>query len=264
MDKLEILYGDDFTPEQIGQWYEDEQEAFTDMYIRSNQDNYQYPYRALDVFHGFRYLPNAPIGHALGIGSATGSEFIPIIDRIEQITILEPSDLYRKWDNIRGVPAQWIEPEVSGDIIFDANTFDLITCFSVLHHIPNVSHVLFECVRVLKSGGFLLLREPVISMGDWRTPRPGLTKRERGIPRSYFHRVIFNNGLEVIYEAPCNFPVVEIVSNTFFHITPYNYRVLTWIDAVLSKMFAWNYHYHRTNIYQKFAPRSMCFVLRKT
>jgi SAM-dependent methyltransferase len=257
------LYGDDFSLEQIEQWYKDEQEAFTDMYVRPSQGNYRYPYHSLDLYHGFNHIPNVPIKHALGIGSATGEEFLPIIKRIQQITILEPTDLYREWDNIQGVPAQWIKPEVSGDLKFELNTFDLITCFSVLHHIPNVSHILDECVRVLKPGGFLLIREPVTSMGDWRAPRRGVTKRERGIPLPFFRHTIANSGLKVLYESSCNFPGLDIFSKKLFHIEAYNTEVLTITDFVISKMFAWNYRYHRTNIFQKIAPRSICFVLEK-
>ncbi len=261
----EVLYGDDFTLPQIEEWYRDEQEAFTNLYVRPQQETYRYPYHALDIYHAYRHLPpNIPIGHALGIGSATGDEFLPISNLLQQITILEPSSLYETQHNIGGIPARWVKPEVSGDILFPDQTFDLITCFSVLHHIPNVSFVIEECERVLKPGGFLLIREPITSMGDWRFPRKGVTKRERGIPLKYFHEVLSKTGLRIVYTHPCNFPVIEVGVRKFLGTLPYRSMFWTRLDALISMMFFSNYHYHRTNLIQKLASRTICFVLMKT
>ena len=88
----------------------------------------------------------------------------------------------------------------------DILAFALVTCFGVLHHIPNVSFVMSELGRVLEPGGVMLLREPVISMGDWRKPRRGLTKRERGIPLHLLQRIAVESGFEVIKQSLCMFP----------------------------------------------------------
>ncbi len=42
-----------------------------------------------------------------------------------------------------------------GDKPFESESFDLITSFGVLHHIPNVTHVINECGRVLADNGVL-------------------------------------------------------------------------------------------------------------
>jgi ubiquinone/menaquinone biosynthesis C-methylase UbiE len=46
-------------------------------------------------------------------------------------------------------------------IPLEDNTFDLVTCFMILHHIPpqNLNILLREIFRVMKSGGKLILRE---------------------------------------------------------------------------------------------------------
>jgi hypothetical protein len=99
-------------------------------------------------------------------------------------------------------------------------------------------------------------------MGDWRLPRRGLTPRERGIPLPYFQRIFTDMSVTVIKMMPWNFPLVEIGAS-MLHVDAYNSFVLTRLDSMICKLFAWNYRYHRTNIFQKLAPRSIFIVLRK-
>lgn len=61
----------------------------------------------------------------------------------------------------------YVKATLTGKINSQDKLFDLITCFSVLHHIPNVTFVFSELIRVLQPGGYLLLREPIHFMGDW-------------------------------------------------------------------------------------------------
>ena len=142
-------------------------------------------------------------------------------------------------------------------------TFDLITCLGVLHHIPNVSTVLTELRRSLKPGGYLLLREPVISMGDWRHPRPGLTQHERGIPLPLFRTLIAQRDFEVVSERLCMFPATAKLASAAGQAA-YNSPFATRLDAVLSRILAWNLRYHATSLPAKFRPTSVYYVLRVT
>jgi 2-polyprenyl-3-methyl-5-hydroxy-6-metoxy-1,4-benzoquinol methylase len=45
-------------------------------------------------------------------------------------------------------------------IPFDKNTFDVVTAFDVLEHIPDLPGYLFEVYRVIKEGGVLLFQTP--------------------------------------------------------------------------------------------------------
>ncbi len=132
---------------------------------------------------------------ALGIGSAYGNEFMPIAQNIKQVTILDPSDAFSDVKEIYETPCKYIKPNPNGNMPFETNQFDLVTSMGVMHHIPNVSHVMSECYRCLNKGGIMLLREPIASMGDWRKLRTGLTKRERGIPLQILNEIIRNVGL---------------------------------------------------------------------
>jgi SAM-dependent methyltransferase len=181
------LYGDEFSNSQIEQWFREEEEAYANLGAK-DLNTYEYLYHTINIINGFSKIPppNIFYENVLGIGSAFGDEFIPIIDKIGKLTIVEPSKNLRSSQVGKIIP-KYVTPNAFGDLEFENNSFDLITCFGVLHHIPNVTKVLSEMIRVLKVGGVLLIREPIHSMGDWNSPRFGLTKNERGISEEFFN-----------------------------------------------------------------------------
>lgn len=263
----ERLYGDDLTIEQIASWYEDEREGYAQLVEHYGwaETEGRYAYHPVNVLYGYRHLPkNATFARALGLGSATGDEFLPILSRIGSIDILEPSEQLKRTE-LQGVRLHYHKPSVDGTMPFPDNYFQLQTCFSTLHHIPNVSYVMGELHRCLAPGGFLLIREPVHSMGDWRYPRPMLTKHERGIPLAFFRQRIAQLGFTVVRESLC------LTMNSFLQrtigkwlrrsLTEYNAYV--YVDMVLSRLTAFNLHYHPKNLWQRIAPQSVFYVLQK-
>lgn len=257
----ERLYGDDFSIEEIDSWFSDEAEGYANLGSR-DRSKYVYGYHELNRSHGFRFLKERRFYNVLGIGSAYGDEFVPIAGSVSRITIIDPSDAFSGTKEILSIPCAYLKPSVSGDMCFEDNSFDLISCLGVMHHIPNVSHVIRECGRCLEKGGVMLLREPITSMGDWRRPRPGLTKRERGIPIQLLDEFIDQAGLRTLHRALCHFPVVPKVANRI-GVAAYNNRVLTAADSLLCQFFSWNTKYHRTRIWEKFGPASAYYVLTK-
>ena len=142
------LYGDDFTAEQIQQWYEEEKEAYFDL-IANKENSYKYCYSALNYEHGFRFLPDKRFSQVLSIGGAYGEELLPIINKTDQITILESSDKFIKHNCEKNQNLRYVQARPDGQIPYEENYFDLITCFGTLHHIPNISKVLSELYQVL-------------------------------------------------------------------------------------------------------------------
>ena len=240
------LYGDDFSAEEIRGWLDDEKESYSSLFDVGG-GGYGYGYHALNWEHGFRFLPGVRFRNVLGVGSSNGDEFKPIIERIGSLCILEPSERFKDGE-IDGVPVRYVRPRPGGELPFTDNSFDLITCFGTLHHIPNVSKVVGEMHRVLAVGGLALVREPIVSLGDWRTPRKGLTARERGIPLDVFRSIIKSSGFKVLRERKCMFP------RTNGHLLA---------DKILSRLFEWNYNYHPKSFFQKLRPTSVFYVLQK-
>ena len=255
------LYGDDFSIEEIKKWFDDEKEGYAKL-VAEDHSAYRYSYHALNLHHGFRHIQRTKKGNVLGLGSAFGDEFKPILDQIDSLTILDPSETFSRSKDINGVPCRYVKPALNGDLPFDNNAFQLITSLGTLHHIPNVSHVLNECHRCLAPQGRMLVREPIISLGDWTKPRVGLTKRERGIPLELFREMISTAGFHVEHEALCGFPIIPKITNKL-GIAAYNSRSLVLLDSLVCTIFRWNKRYHRTSLMQKFGPTSVYFVLRK-
>jgi SAM-dependent methyltransferase len=257
----ERLYGDDFTRDAIEKWFRDEEEGYASLGAGARQ-SYQYAYHQLNIHHGFKHIRGRRFRHALGFGGAYGDEFMPIIHQVNSITILEPSAAFSETREIGGVPCECQKPEVDGSMAFENGSFDLITCLGVMHHIPNVSKVIAECSRCLSADGVMLLREPIVSMGDWTKPRAGLTKRERGIPVGILQRMIEAHGFTTRHKALCVFPAIPKLAG-MIDMVAYNNPTVTWLDAVLSGVFSWNTKYHRTNALAKLGPTSAYFILEK-
>lgn len=258
------LYGDDFSPDEIKRWFADEAEGYFNLYGRAaDPDGEQggYAYSALAELHGYRWIADRSFNQVLGVGSADGAELLPVLHSTSELTILEPSDGFAS-SAISGKPVRYVKPEPSGKMPFADSTFDLVVCFSALHHIPNVSFVVGEMARVLKPGGKLLLREPTHSMGDWRQPRLGLTRRERGIPLAVFRRIVDGAGLQVVKQTRCNFSLIGRLQR-FIKNPIWSLNWLVRLDAWLCSLPIWPQHYHATKTWQKLRPTGVAFVLMK-
>lgn len=254
----EALHGDDFGPTDIARWFDDEREAYAQLY-GADEARHDYGYAALNHHHAFSQLPSGQrFRHALGFGSNFGDELAPLLDRLAKITLLDASEQFVV-HQLRGVPVQHLMARADGRIALPDAAVDLITCFGVLHHIPNVSAVLCELARVLAPGGWLLLREPTTTMGDWRQPRAGLTARERGIPPAWLVARIEAAGLRVGRVSDCYFPPWVRLC-LMCRLLPFKHRATTWVDALLSRLTRSRHRYHRSDLASRFAPASR-FVL---
>jgi SAM-dependent methyltransferase len=254
------LYGDDFNSNQIADWFHDEAKAYS-MLGSGDRNRYSYGYHALNHRHGFRHLPERIFQRVLGLGSAYGDELLPLMNRMEEITIVEPCGDFTT-SELAGHRLNYIKPHEDGSLHFEDNAFDLVICLGVLHHVPNVRAVLSEISRCLAPGGFALVREPIISMGDWRYPRRGITQRERGIPEKLFLQLIVDSGLEIVNMTPCVFFLTGRITR-MLPDSAFNYKWTVFLDEWACRLPILSKRYHAKYWWQKFRATSLYCVLRK-
>jgi SAM-dependent methyltransferase len=256
----EKLYGDDFSRAEIEEWFKDEEDAYYEMTKRHDSEC-RYSYHALNWYHAFRFLSHRRFHHTLGFGSAYGEELRPLAKQSDRITILEPSAHFAVQE-LEGRPVQYVRPQADGILPFAQETFDLIFSLGVLHHIPNVSTVIRELARCLQPGGYAIFREPVVSMGDWRQTRKGLTKRERGIPLTILREILLTSGFQIVQERRCMFPVTARL-RYLMRSPVYNSPLCVRLDEWVSRLPFWPDRYHPTRWYHKLRPWAVFVTARK-
>jgi SAM-dependent methyltransferase len=255
------VYGDQFDDAAIAEWYHGEEHAYYELVQAESWDT-RHEYRALNQFHAFSAFKGRRFDTCLVLGCADGADVEPIVSQVGRFVAIEPAEQWWRRD-ICGVPAEYRKPTLRNDLPLPDGSVDLVVTLGVLHHIPNVSHVLLEIDRVLRAGGMFVLREPIHTMGDWRRPRKGLTKNERGLPMGWLQKTLGDIGFRVVRRRHFGMPTTGWLRRLLRLRKPYDERLLVAADAVMSALMAWNLHYHRDTLVKKLAPEYVFYVLQK-
>ncbi len=145
------LWGDDFTLAEICEWYQMEENACFEIYqdrgqiaqgTMPNNDYLHWKYGYESALAG-----RASLGRVLGLGSGNGEEFRPVRKFIEHLHIVESAEGYFKDDTA----TTYAKAQADGTLQFAADFFDTAVNIAVLHHIPNLSHVVRELYRVAQA-----------------------------------------------------------------------------------------------------------------
>jgi SAM-dependent methyltransferase len=263
------LAGNDFVGEQLNKWFFEEKEA----YYCGNNGNSE-----TDNWYAYMRLVNEALGFSrvtfikdakqslLVLGPGSGIEIDKFASAHTDWTLffLEASDSFKTELKKKYPSSQIVEPTTIGDIQLPSSSQDVVCAFSVLHHIPNVEHVIREAFRVLKPGGLFLVREPCSSMGDWRHPRDA-TPNERGMSSFWLTNTSKLIGFQ-IEEKPI--PILFSPLNTILKKIRFDILFPTFgfyfLDRMVSKFLELNTHYWRDTWYKKMAPSAYFYVLRKS
>jgi SAM-dependent methyltransferase len=253
------LYGDDFTDDQIAEWFADEERGYFAITNGAAQRRPQYD--ALYSLTLFRHVRGEHFDTCLAIGSAGGNDIRQLALQVHRFIVIEPTQ--ECWvEQIGGKPALYRSPTLRGEIDLPNDSIDIATTISCLHHIANVSDVLREVHRTLRPGAPLLLNEPISFMGDWRKARVGVTKNERGIPPQWLFDKLAEIGFTVERATPCYFaPLVRAYH--VLGVLPFQHSSLVWLDMAACALTNWNAKYERATFFRKFAPGQLSIVARK-
>lgn len=264
----EVLFGNDFSQPALEKWFKQEEEAYYEGDAGNGDVDPWYAYmRYVNEQLGFKLLEtlNANLSDILAIGPGSGIELEDLHSNnpTAKLHFVEASQNFQKQLAIKFPNSSIISPSCSGDIGMVNASVDLVTAFSVLHHIPNVSKVISEASRVLRNGGYFLVREPCSSMGDWGKPRSA-TPNERGISKSLLIKFALQNGFEIVDEPiPILFePLNRIIKKTIgFDRVQHKYLYL--VDKIVSLLVSKNDYYWRDQAFKKFGPSSYFYVFKK-
>jgi SAM-dependent methyltransferase len=163
------LHGADLDEAGLAAWFADEQEGYARIAGPLGEDGGA---GHANRFHAYRFLGDRTFRCCLALGAASGREYAPLAGRVERFVAIEPGRRFWR-PTIAGAPAEYRAPTPRGTIALPDASCDLAASFGVLHHIANVGEVLGELARVLEPGGVLILREPIVSLGDFSLPAPG-------------------------------------------------------------------------------------------
>lgn len=266
-----VLYGDELSSLQLEEWYKQESEAFFLQNSLSSSEDPWYAYmRYVNRIYAFSYLssllPTSPSILALGPGDGAELEDLSFYFNQPSLYALESSSSFRVSLSHKFPSISLVSPHYSGSIDLPDSHVDFTLALSVLHHIPNVSFVLSEIDRVLKPGGFVIVREPCSSMGIWGTKRV-CTPNERGISKNYFLSKARRLGWTLLKPPlPIHF---EPMNKLFHSLNLYQkpsllqHQFLFAIDTLVNKIIAFNDIYWRDTLLSKFGPSSYFYLLRK-
>ena len=253
------LWGDDFGLDEIREWYRLEENACFEIYDqgRRRMPNNDY----LHWHYGYRWALDgkSSLGKVLGLGSGNGEEFRPVRKWIEHLYIVESAAGYFHND----ATTTYVKAQMHGSLDFADDFFDTVVNIAVLHHIPNVSHVIRELFRVLKPGGICMVKEPITTLADWHPPRKkGLAPCERGFPRSLLEKMVVQTGFEIVQKSYFEFPPLRHLRDRG-GIDTYNSKFWTGLDRLCCRLTDWNYRYHRRGWLQKLAPSYIFLIVQK-
>lgn len=91
-----------------------------------------YGYYMMNRIHGYNKIKKINFKNVMGLGSAWGYEFEPILEKIRNLTIIEPSDNLVNYRIGELIP-KYVKPNINGQLPFNDNSFDLITCYGKLN-----------------------------------------------------------------------------------------------------------------------------------
>jgi hypothetical protein len=262
------LFGDSMNGDEIRHWYEMEKEAFSGYLEKNTASERVHPFYVQSMR---RVLAKVGMGRQdlksiliMGPGEGNEVDQLARMHPTAQIILVEPSEELRVRLRGRFPRAEIVVPEYTGKLSLDDNSISLAVAMGVLHHIPNVSYVLSELYRVLESSGLLYLREPCSAMGIWGVKRGGLTPNERGIATTWMKKTTEELGFsELRKPRPMGLdPILKLASKSLTD-AQLGSSALYHLDALSSKLLAFNNQYYRDGILKRVGPSSYEYLLKK-
>jgi ubiquinone/menaquinone biosynthesis C-methylase UbiE len=197
-----------------------------------------------------RIAPDLPLTRILEVGGGQ-SGLAAMLYPQAQIVNLDLDPIYARSTCNQQAQVQFLCGDAT-TLPFDDHSFDAVTMFDVLEHIPNHQLAALEALRVLRSGGYLLVSTP---NDNWRFPYYGFlqpicpTDRDMMAEWGHVRRGYTLDELNNLIGLPCQKsatfinPVTALCHDISFSRLPQFARrsicaglsPLTWLGYILHK-----------------------------
>lgn len=258
------LIGNDYSIEQIKKWY-DEEENFHNQFSagRNAADDYWIIYEVFNRRYAIdKYVKFSNETKILSFGCAEGSDTARLYKEHNfRLFGVESSEKLIEAFKENFPDGEIVKATIEGKISYADDFFDYVFCFGVLHHIPNVSYVLEEFWRVLKSGGIAIIREPICWMYSGGDRPADLSPNERGIPVEYFKNEFSRLDFKLLSIQMSYYkPLMSVLRKTkmLWRLPNLMYS----LDRVAGKLPS-SKKYYPDSFADKFAPSSAYYVIQK-
>jgi len=155
----------------------------------------------------------------LDIGSGTGELLAYFKEKGWSVTGIEPEETARNFAHEKFGIDVFEEEKLPG---FPLKSFDVITLWHVLEHIPDLNRTLENIKEKLKNDGYLIVAAPNIESTDFDYYQDKWAALD--VPRHLYHfspetiRLLFDkHGFEIVYTEPMKFDAfyVSLLSETY-------------------------------------------------
>ena len=174
----------------------------------SNQGLYGWIYRQLrniNLAYKYRIIERFKNkGNALDIGQGTGEFLYYLRQKGWEVTGIEPNQQAREFAAVNYGLKVYGEESISE---IPAGSFDLITMWHVLEHVPNLRQRMTDVFRLVRHDGFLIIAVPNLDSPDFDFY--GEYWAALDVPRHLYHfsnqsmrRLLETSGLEVLETFP--------------------------------------------------------------
>jgi ubiquinone/menaquinone biosynthesis C-methylase UbiE len=133
-------------------------------YVEARLTESDEPKKRLETLERWFNRPLRAEDRVLVVGTGTGAELEAFIDIGCHVEGIEPDEqavrIARKKCALRGVAPERVHQAVAEQLPFADDTFDVVSCFTVLEHVADVEKSLDEMIRVCKPGGHICIWTP--------------------------------------------------------------------------------------------------------
>ncbi|HVU15159.1 MAG TPA: class I SAM-dependent methyltransferase [Phototrophicaceae bacterium] len=133
------------------QYYTETAHHYDEEHVHQKDEHYF----AISLLAGV--IPFFEINSILDVGAGTGRALLYLKERYPQVRVtgIEPVAALRAQGYAKGLSQEELIDGNANAINFPNESFDLVTEFAVLHHVPEPSRMIAEMLRVAKIGIFI-------------------------------------------------------------------------------------------------------------